>query len=330
VLAPGLIGPVNAVLLQVENLVKHYGRHSAIVHAVDGVTLDIRRGETVSLVGETGCGKTTVARCITRLTDVTSGRIVFDGEDITRSSRAALRAVRRRMQMVFQDPHGSLNPRHSIGASIGEPLAIHGVASGAGLEQRVRELMELVGLDAEHASRRPAEFSGGQLQRVSIARAIALRPDLIVCDEPVSALDVSVRAQILNLLAELQDRFGMTYLFISHDLSVVRHVSDRVAVMYLGKIVEVAPVAELFALPQHPYTKALIDAAPSPDPDVAETRLAAAMHGDPPSPINPPGGCRFHPGCAYAQPKCALVEPLLASRSGSGTRAVACHFPLNG
>ena len=232
-LAPGLMTDANGVLVQLDNVVKHYGGRRARVHAVDGVTLDIRRGETLSLVGETGCGKTTIARCITRLTDVTSGRIVFDGTDITRTSRDALRAIRRRMQIVFQDPYGSLNPRHTIGASIGEPLVIHGEASGAALAGRVRALMDVVGLDADLHDRVPAGCSGGQLQRASIARAVALRPDLVVCDEPVSALDVSIRAQVLNLLSELQDRFGLTYLFISHDLSVVRHVSDRVAVVHV-------------------------------------------------------------------------------------------------
>jgi ABC-type oligopeptide transport system ATPase subunit len=240
--------------VRVENVVKRYGA----VRAVDDVTLEIERGETLSLVGETGCGKTTLARCITRLTDVTSGRIIFDGGDITRTTRDALRPVRRRMQIVFQDPHGSLNPRHTIGASIAEPFIIHGVAEGIELRRHVDELMELVGLSPDQHDRHPAEFSGGQLQRVSIARAIALRPDLVVCDEPVSALDVSIRAQILNLLSGLQEQFSLTYLFISHDLSVVRHVSDRVAVMNAGKIVEIAPVEELFAKPQHGYTRSLL------------------------------------------------------------------------
>ena len=263
------------MLLRVENVVKHFPARGGAVRAVNGVSLEIARGETLSLVGETGSGKTTLVRCVAMLTSVTSGRIVFDGTDITHLAPAGARAVRRRMQIIFQDPYGSLNPRHHAGYIIGEPFEIHGVASGDDRARRVRELMELVGLNPDDASRFPHEFSGGQRQRINIARAIALQPELIVCDEPVSALDVSIRAQILNLLADLRRRFGLTYLFISHDLSVVRHVSDRVAVMRNGEIVETAPVETLFVSPQHAYTRALIDAIPVPDPDAADARANA-------------------------------------------------------
>ena len=298
------------------------------VHAVSDVSLEVRPGETLSLVGETGCGKSTLARCVMRLHDVTSGKVVFDGTDITAASHAQLKPLRRRMQMVFQDPYGSLNPRRRVGSIIGDPYDIHGLASGAERVRRVHELMALVGLNPEHYNRFPGDFSGGQRQRIGIARAIALRPDLIVCDEPVSALDVSIRAQILNLLADLQRELGLTYLFISHDLSVVRHVSTRVAVMYLGKVVEVAPVDDLYEHARHPYTRALLSAMPVPDPERAAAREQIVLSGDPPSPLAPPSGCRFHPRCPRAESRCASEAPLLAPAAGDSTEHLtACHFP---
>lgn len=272
------------MLLRVENVVKEFssggtafGRARSVTRAVNGVSLELARGETLSLVGETGSGKTTLARCITRLTDVTSGRVEFDGADVTRLAAHELPAFRRRVQIVFQDPYGSLNPRHRVEYVIGEPFEIHGLLRGADRARRVHELMELVGLNPQDGRRYPREFSGGQRQRINIARAIALRPDLIVCDEPVSALDVSIRAQILNLLAELRREFGLTYLFISHDLSVVRHVSDRVAVMRDGEIVETAATEALFASPQHEYTRSLLGAIPIPDPDAADARAKSRL-----------------------------------------------------
>jgi ABC-type oligopeptide transport system ATPase subunit len=276
VLASVAASDMTQPLVRVADVVRHFGRRQEIVRAVDGVSLDIQRGETLSLVGETGCGKSTLARCIMRLVDVTSGRIEFDGRDITQLSREAMRPVRRRMQMVFQDPYGSLNPRHSVGTSILEPLVIHGIGDAEARTRRLHELMELVGMSPEHHTRFPSEFSGGQRQRISIARAIALNPDLLVCDEPVSALDVSIRAQIINLLRDLQTRLGLTYLFISHDLSVVRYISDRVAVMNKGKIVEVGPVSDVFTAPRDPYTQALVAAMPLMDPDMADDRKDAA------------------------------------------------------
>jgi len=333
----GGAAPAGEPLLRLEGLVKHFPVKSGgfsrdrgeVVHAVDGVDLEIRRGETLGLVGESGCGKSTLARCATRLLDVTSGRVVLDGHDITHASARELRPIRRRMQLVFQDPYGSLNPRRRVGSIIGEPFTVHGVASGADRQVRVQGLMELVGLNPEHYNRFPAEFSGGQRQRIAIARALALNPELVVCDEPVSALDVSIRAQILNLLEDLQSKLGLTYLFISHDLSVVEHVSDRVAVMYLGKVVETAPAAELYRSPRHPYTVALLSAIPLPDPDLADAHQRAVLTGDPPSPLDPPKGCRFHPRCPKAQPVCAEQEPALEARLGDGPEhAAACHFPV--
>jgi oligopeptide/dipeptide ABC transporter ATP-binding protein len=324
-------------LVQLEHVVKDFpvksgsffARKRERVHAVADVSLDVRRGETLALVGETGCGKSTLARCIVRLHDLTAGRVLFDGHDISVASHAELRPFRRRMQMVFQDPYGSLNPRRRVGSIIGDPFAIHGVAHGAERLRRVQELMELVGLNSEHYNRFPGDFSGGQRQRVGIARAIALRPDFIVCDEPVSALDVSIRAQILNLLAELQDELGLTYLFISHDLSVVRHVSDRVAVMYLGTVVEVAPVGSLYGHARHPYTRALLSAMPVADSERAAAREEIVLTGDPPSPLDPPSGCRFHPRCPRAQARCASEALVLAPRLGDTAEHVAaCHFPL--
>ncbi len=314
--------------LSSRRLIRH-GRESDHVRAVDGVSLQVRSGETLGLVGETGCGKSTLGRCMTRLHDVTSGRVVFAGDDITTTSRRDLRPLRRDIQMIFQDPYGSLNPRRRVGSIIGDPFAIHGVASGAQRRRRVQDLMEVVGLNPEHYNRFPAEFSGGQRQRIGVARALALRPRLVVCDEPVSALDVSIQAQIINLLADLQREFALTYVFIAHDLSVVRHVSDRVAVMYLGKIVEIGDVDSLHGRPRHPYTAALLSAVPVPDPDRSERRDQIILRGDVPSPVAPPAGCRFHPRCPKARERCVHEEPLLVPRDADPTgHRTACHFPV--
>jgi oligopeptide/dipeptide ABC transporter ATP-binding protein len=306
-----------------------FRREIAHVSAVDGVSFEVRRGETLGVVGETGCGKSTLARCITRLHTLTAGRIVVEGEDITDLSRRAMRPHRRQMQMIFQDPYGSLNPRRRVGSIIGDPFAIHGIAGGADRRRRVQELMELVGLNPEHYNRFPAEFSGGQRQRIGVARALALRPKLVVCDEPVSALDVSIQAQIINLLKSLQQQLQLTYIFIAHDLSVVEHVSDRVAVMYLGRVVEIGETTELFRRPRHPYTAALLSATMAPDPDEAERRRRIILQGDVPSPINPPSGCRFHPRCPKAQERCAVEDPAVEIRPGDApTHGTACHFPV--
>jgi len=296
------------------------------VHAVDDVTLSVSEGETLGLVGESGCGKSTLGRTIVRLLEPTEGSVIFEGRDISKLGRRKLRPLRREMQMVFQDPYASLNPRKRVGSIISTPLKIHGVAKSE-RRQRVQELLETVGLSPEHYNRFPHEFSGGQRQRIGVARALALRPKLIVADEPVSALDVSIQSQMLNLLDDLQKELSLTYIFIAHDLGVVRHVSNRIAVMYLGKLVELAPADELYVRPIMPYTEALLSAVPIPDPDLSHQRQRIVLQGDVPSPINPPSGCRFHPRCRYMTDICREVEPPLTSY-GNGHIA-ACHHPLN-
>ncbi|MEX2211760.1 MAG: oligopeptide/dipeptide ABC transporter ATP-binding protein [Gaiellaceae bacterium] len=300
-------------------------RHVGDIKAVDDVSLTIERGETFGLVGESGCGKSTLGRAILRLYDPTAGRIVFDGQDITHLPERGLRPLRRRMQMIFQDPFASLNPRHSVGRIVGEPLRVHGLAGRRAVGGRVRELLETVGLPPDAASRYPHEFSGGQRQRIGLARSLALNPDFIVADEPVSALDVSIQAQIINLLETLQDEFELTYLFIAHDLAVVRHISDRIAVMYLGRIMEVSPAQELYDDPLHPYTISLLSAVPIPDPQVERGRERILLAGDLPSPANPPAACRFHTRCPYVQPtRCRDDVPPL--RQLSSGHLVACHW----
>ncbi len=307
-------------LLQVEHLVKHFPVAGGIVKAVDGVSFSLLPGETFGLVGESGCGKTTIGRTILRLVEPSSGRIVFDGRDLRRLSRSELRRVRRDMQIVFQDPYASLNPRMRIGEAIAEPLVIHGIGTTQSRREQVAELLRVVGLDPDYASRYPHEFSGGQRQRISIARALALRPRFIVADEPVSALDVSVQAQIINLLADLREQFGLTYLFISHGLAVVEHFCTRVGTMYLGKLVEVAPTRRMFTHPRHPYTQALLESIPIPDP--SRRKLHAPLAGDVPSPLAPPPGCRFHPRCPIAVDDCRHKEPPL--RDVGNGHYVAC------
>jgi peptide/nickel transport system ATP-binding protein/oligopeptide transport system ATP-binding protein len=322
-------------LVTVTDLVKHFPitrgiifqRKVGAVKAVDGVSFQIRRGETLGIVGETGCGKTTTARLITRLLEATSGEITFEGRDITHTARRPLKAVRREVQMIFQDPYSSLNPRKTIGSIIGEPFAIHGLLPDRGERKlEVQRLMETVGLNPEHYNRFPHEFSGGQRQRIGVARAIALQPKLLIADEPVSALDVSIQAQVLNLLRDLQRRFGLTVVLIAHDLSVVRHMCDRVAVMYLGKIVEIGSSDDLYSFPRHPYTGALLAAVPQPDPS-RHGEQRRVLGGDVPSPANPPSACRFHTRCPKAQEICSVTEPTLSDTDG-GT-SVACHFPLS-
>ncbi|KJC38878.1 peptide ABC transporter substrate-binding protein [Bradyrhizobium sp. LTSP849] len=317
-------------LLQVNDLKKHFpvnrglfGRKSEWVYAVDGVSFEIARGETLSLVGESGCGKSTVGRAVLRLFDITAGQVILDGQRIDDASPSVMRQMRRRVQVVFQDPFSSLNPRMRVRDILAEPIRNFGLAkSAADLEVRVTELMDTVRLPREALNRRPHEFSGGQRQRIGIARALAAEPELIVCDEAVSALDVSVKAQIVNLLQDLQQKFGLALLFISHDLAIVEHMTHRVAVMYLGKIVEVAPRREIFAAPRHPYTKALLSAVPLPEPGAQRNPII--LSGDVPSPINPPSGCRFHTRCPYVFDRCRTEEPLL--RSAEGEQWVACHL----
>jgi peptide/nickel transport system ATP-binding protein len=300
-------------------------RHVGDIKAVDGVSFEIRRGETLGLVGESGCGKSTVGRVMLRLYEPTAGKIVFDGQDISKLGESDLRTLRRRMQMVFQDPFSSLNPRHSVGRMIGEPMRVHGLAGRRGANARVRELLQIVGLPADAASRYPHEFSGGQRQRIGLARSLAVNPDFIVADEPVSALDVSIQAQIINLLENLQREFDLTYLFIAHDLAVVRHISDRIAVMYLGTIVEVSPADELYDNPLHPYTISLLSAVPIPDPEVERQRETILLAGDLPSPANPPSACRFHTRCPYVQPtRCTTEVPEL--RKLADGHLAACHW----
>ncbi|MHB8928607.1 MAG: ABC transporter ATP-binding protein [Bacillota bacterium] len=296
-------------------------RAVAHVKACDGVSFDIRRGQTMGLVGESGCGKTTTGRVILRLEEPTSGTVQFDGRDIFKLGREELRKLRREMQIIFQDPYSSLDPRMTVGDIVGEPLTVHGVAKGKEKDARVMELLEVVGLTAQHARRYPHEFSGGQRQRIGVARALALNPKLIVCDEPVSALDVSIQSQVLNLLRDLQEQFGLTYLFIAHDLAVIKHISDRIGVMYLGKLAEVADEPDLFAGPLHPYTQALLSAIPVPRPGQRRERIV--LEGDVPSPINPPPGCRFHTRCRRAIERCRVEEPAMIEVAPR--HLVACH-----
>ncbi|MCY0878654.1 MAG: dipeptide ABC transporter ATP-binding protein [Firmicutes bacterium] len=317
------------VLLSVRNLTKYFpitgglfSRTVGHVKAVDGVSFDIRRGETLGLVGESGCGKTTTGRAVLRLVEPTSGQVFFEGRDIVPLPKREMRALRREMQIVFQDPFGSLNPRMSVGEILEEPLIIHRVGNRQERQQRVRELLDVVGLASYHIRRYPHEFSGGQRQRIGIARALALNPKLVVADEPVSALDVSIQSQILNLMEDLQREFGLTYLFIAHGLNVIRHISDRVGVMYLGAMVEIADADEIYRQPLHPYTEALFSAIPIPNPTVKRERII--LQGDVPSPVNPPSGCRFHTRCPIAQEQCRVERPALKeSRPGHW---VACHF----
>ncbi len=325
-----------SALVEVRDLVKHFPisrgiiiqRKVGAVKAVDGISFEIERGETLGIVGETGCGKSTTAKLLMRLLQATSGEILFEGQDMTRVKGAQLKAIRREVQMIFQDPYSSLNPRKTIGSIIAEPFAIHGLHTGKGERKRVvQELMETVGLNPEHYNRYPHEFSGGQRQRIGVARALALKPKLLIADEPVSALDVSIQAQVLNLLRDLQRDLGLSVVFIAHDLSVVRHMCDRVAVMYLGKIVEIGSGDALYQSPRHPYTGALLAAVPVVDPS-RHGEQRHLLSGDVPSPANPPSACRFHTRCPKAQELCSIDEPPLKDR-GTGTR-VACHFPLSG
>ncbi len=324
-------------LLRVNKLSKHFPikqgiliqRQIGAVKAVDGVSFAVRAGETLGLVGESGCGKSTTGRVITKLLDPTAGEIYFGGRDIAKLSKREMRALRTDIQMIFQDPYSSLNPRHTVGTIVGAPFRIQNTKTEKGVKAEVQSLMERVGLNPEHYNRFPSEFSGGQRQRIGIARALVIRPDVIICDEPVSALDVSIQAQILNLLKDLQNELNLTYLFIAHDLSVVRHISDRVAVMYLGKIVEISDTEDLFDAPRHPYTAALLSAAQEPDPDIVHERKRVLLPGDPPSPIFLPSGCSFHPRCPKAQDTCSEVTPTLEPRLNDTTGHLAsCYFPV--
>jgi oligopeptide/dipeptide ABC transporter ATP-binding protein len=326
---------VTDALLEVKNLKKYFPvtrgiifqKEVATVKAVDDISFEVNPRETLGVVGESGCGKSTMARCIMRLLDPTAGEIIFDGRDISHLNRAEMRPIRRELMMVFQDPYASLNPRKRVGFIVAEALQVHKTGTEAEIKRRVQELLEIVGLNPEHYNRFPHEFSGGQRQRIGVARALAVNPKLIVCDEPVSALDVSVQAQILNLLKDLQSEFGLTYVFIAHDLNVVRHISDRVMVMYLGKVVETAARQELYGEPKHPYTGALLSAVPIPDPELGRKRQPIVLEGDVPSPINPPEACRFHPRCPrFQEGTCDVVEPEL--RSFGNDHRAACHFPL--
>ncbi|MTI67276.1 MAG: dipeptide ABC transporter ATP-binding protein [Firmicutes bacterium] len=318
-------------IIKVRNLKKYFPvkkgflkRKVQYVKAVDDISFDIKKGETFGLVGESGCGKTTTGRTIIRLYDVTDGDVIFDGTNISNMKEKDLSSFRKRVQMIFQDPFASLNSRMTVGDIVGEPLDIHKLASGKERQERIYYLLKTVGLSKEHASRYPHEFSGGQRQRIGIARALAVDPDFIICDEPISALDVSIQAQVVNMLEDLQKELGLTYLFIAHDLSMVRHISDRIAVMYLGKIVEVAKSEELYKNPTHPYTKALLSAIPIPDPDVTHKRESVTLEGEVPSPINPPKGCTFRTRCKYAFETCKNKEPSMKNLGGDHT--VACHL----
>lgn len=324
------MGTQAEVLLKVENLRKYFPIRKGIlvqrkvgdVKAVDGVSFEVKQGETLGLVGESGCGKSTTGRTLLRLMEPTDGKIFFAGKEINNLPPSQMRSMRNQMQMIFQDPYASLNPRMTVGDIIGEPLLIHGLTDNVKREQKVRKLLDVVGLSPYHGARYPHEFSGGQRQRIGIARALSVNPKLIVCDEPVSALDVSIQAQVVNLLEDLQEEFGLTYLFIAHDLSVVKHISDRVAVMYLGKIVELANYDELYKSPLHPYTVALLSAIPVPDPNTHKERII--LKGDVPSPVNPPSGCRFHTRCPRAQEVCKQTDPEF--RDAGNGHQVACHF----
>jgi oligopeptide/dipeptide ABC transporter ATP-binding protein len=323
-------------ILKVENLKKYFPIKMGIirrtvgnVYAVDDISFSIKKGETLGLVGESGCGKSTTARVILRLLDATAGKVFFDNDDVLKTEKRRLRELRRDMQIVFQDPYASLNPRMTVGMIVEEPLIIHKIGNSASRKSRVKDLLKIVGLNPEHTNRYPHEFSGGQRQRIGVARALALNPRFIVCDEPISALDVSIQAQILNLLDDLQCEFNLTYLFIAHDLSVVRHISDKVAVMYLGKIVEIADSKDIYESPFHPYTVALLSSVPIPDPDKERKRRHIILEGDVPSPINPPSGCHFHPRCPRAIDICSKEEPTLEGYRGDSSHQFACWNPYS-